>query len=514
MAKKAKKKADGKVVDSIQEEGLLSYARRNYYEYGMSVIEDRAIPDAFDGQLPVTRRALYSAYDMGLRHNAKFVKAARVVGDTMGRFHPHGDSSIYGSIINMAKLNPIIPYVDGMGNWGTYSEPGAAAMRYTEMRLTKFADEVLFNKFYTPVMFKEWMVPNYDGSFMEPLRLPALLPVSIMNGKSGVAPGATTDIPAFTTKSIMDTLAKIYEGKEIDAKFLYNNLKFTTEHGGTEVEPEKAEDKQLRMGIFKGTKGRVTIKSTTKWDEKNLTLTITKFANVGRIISPKKGKGKDGKEKKETGLLDRLLDIEGVVEARDDSTKNDRHATVTVILKKGLTPKMQAAILKHIRKKILTKRENYVLNFTERYTLKDGQAAARMKPMSITTFFQEWLKWRVDLEKKACQHWIEECKKRIRHLELLMLAVDNLEIIFKALKQKFTREQLDDHLSKKLRIKKEEAHVITDMRVYQLQALEKQKLQEKKKEEEKEMKTLEGRHKKPLPFMFKQLATFPVPTEE
>jgi DNA gyrase/topoisomerase IV subunit A len=512
MPKKVKNKVKTSKADHIVEEGLLSFARRNYYEYGMSVIEDRAIPDAFDGQLPVTRRGLYSAYDMGVRSNAKYVKAARVVGDTMGRFHPHGDSSIYSSLVNMAKLNPIIPYVDGMGNWGTFSEPRPSAMRYTEMRLSKFADEVLFNKFYTPVMFNEWMVPNYDGSFTEPLRLPALLPVSVLNGKSGVAPGATTDIPAFTSKSVLKTLSKIYGGEEITAKLLYNNLEFTTDHGGVEVEPATAEAKQDRMGVFKGTRGRVLFKSTTSWNERTLTLTITKFANVGSILSKPKKKN-DDKEKKETGLLDRLLDIEGVADARDDSTKTDRHAVVNVVLKKGLTPKMQAAILKHIRKKILTKRENYVLNFTERYVDSEGQAAARMKPMSIVTFFTEWVKWRIELERKACAHWMVECKKRIRLLELMLLAVDNLDIIFKALKQKFTREELDHHLAKKLKIKVEEANVISGMRVYQLQALEKSKLLGKKKEEEKEFKTLETRQKKPFPFMIDQLKSFPLPEE-
>lgn len=507
MATKKTKRSEKSVKDTIQDEGLLSFARRNYYEYGMAVIEDRAIPDFRDGQLPVTRRSLYSAYDMGLRHNAKYVKAARVVGDTMGRFHPHGDSSLYSAIVGMANTNSIVPLVDGMGNWGNYSEPAASAMRYTEMRLSKFADEVLFNRFYTPVI--EWC-PNYDGSFKEPVLLPALLPIAMLNGKSGMAPGATTDIPAFETQSVINTLAKIYKGEEITPKFLYKNLQFTTLRGGVEVDPEKDEQKHDRMNVFKTTRGRVVLRSTTKWDEASRTLTITKFANVGKILSPKKKKDAKDKEKKETGLLDRLLDIEGVIEARDDSPKKCRYAVITVILKKGLTPKLTAAILKHIRKKILTKRENYVLNFTERYTAKDGQGAARMRPMSITTMLTEWVKWRIELERKACAFWIAECKKRIRRLEILMLAVDNLDIIFKALKQKFTREQLDEHLAKKLKILVEEAHIITDMRVYQLQALEKGKLQAQKKEEEKELKTLQTRHKEPLPFMLKQLETFPI----
>lgn len=505
-----KKARSGAVVDDISEEGLLSFAKRNYYEYGMAVIEDRAIPDFRDGQLPVTRRSLYSAYDMNIRHNSKPVKAARVVGDTMGRFHPHGDSSIYNSIINIANTNSIVGLVDGQGNWGNYSEPGAAAMRYTEMRLSKFTDEVLFNKFYTPVMHNAMMVPNYDGSFTEPLLLPALLPIVLMNGKSGVAPGATTEIPAFTAKSLIKTLAKIYGGDDITPKMLYHTLEFATLRGGIEVEPETPEAKQARMAVFKTTRGKVTFKSTTSWNERTRELTITKFANVGRILSPKRKPGKDGKEKKETGLLDRLMDIEGVIDARDDSKKKERYATIVVVLKKGLTPKLTSAILKHIRKKILTKSENYVLNYTERYVDKEGQGAARMKPMSLAMMLTEWVQWRVDLERKACEHWMTECTKRIRLLELMLLAVDNLDIIFKALKQKFTREELDAHLAKKLKIKVEEANVISGMRIYQLQALEKSKLLEKKKEEEKELKTLEGRHKKPLPFMLKQLDTFPI----
>jgi topoisomerase-4 subunit A len=486
---KIKKKAHPTDGEVIQDVNLLKFTRENYYNYGMAVLEDRAIPDFRDGNIPVARRILWSAYDMGIRSTAKAVKSARVVGDAMGRFHPHGDSSIYGTLVNMTNGNTPVSLVQGDGNWGSMTEPKAAAMRYTEMRLSKFSDNVMFNRFYTPILE---FVPNYDGSMREPLLLPALLPVVLLNGKFGIAPGATSYIPTCTTDSVMKMLKGIYHGEEITAKFLYRALHFTSVSGGIEERPVEKEDRLARLGIFKGTGGTAVLKSKSSFDPKTRTLTIDRFANHWRV------------EK----ILEKLLDIEGVQEARDDSKKKQQFATVSVVLKRGLLPKMEKAILRHIENKILTSRENYVMNFTERYIDETGQAQARMKPMSMLTMLTEWVAWRTDLERKACAYWIAEADKQIRRFEVLMLAVDNLDIIFKALKQKFTRDELDAHLAKRLKITLDEARIITEMRVYQLRALEKADLLKQKKEVEAKRTELKARRKDPHKFMATQLDEF------
>lgn len=468
---------------------LQKFCRKNYYDYGMAVLEDRAIPDYRDGLLPVNRHSLWSAQEMGLNHTAKYVKSARVVGDTMGKFHPHGDSSIYNAIVNMANSNAVVKLVDGSGNWASMSDGSAAAMRYTEMRLSKFSSEVLFNKFYLPVM---GMCPNYDGAFQEPVLIPALLPVVLLNGREGIAPGATTCIPMCETSSVMKLLQKIYSGETIDVKLMYNTLKFRTLYGGVECPIETAEAKQDRKNIFTTTRGRVRLQSTNTWDSKTRTLTVTKFAAFGKMPT----------------LLQNLLDIEGVSEARDDSTKDDKYGTVTVVLKKGLAPKLEANILKHIREKILSSNENYVLNFTERYTDADGKGAARMKPMNLVTMMQEWFKWRVQLERDACSHWIAEADKQILRLDLLMLAVDNRKIIIESLDKDLSQEDLEEWLAKKLGISVKDAAFIYDLKVRQLRKLERKSLEKQKAEVHSKRAELKSRHKTPEPWMAKQLKEF------
>ena len=492
------------VREKIAEANLVDDAKAKYLEYATSVLEDRALADFRDGQMPVTRRNLYSAYDMGIRSNGRFAKAARIVGDSIGRFHPHGESSIYNSLVKLVNGNSVIGLFQGEGNWGNMSDPGNAAMRYTECRLSKFSDEVLFNKFYTPVMD---MAPNYDGSFEEPLLLPAILPVVLMNGSYGIAPGAISSIPSFTSKSVMKLLRQVYGGKELTDKLMYNTLEFTTLFGGIEIEPKTKEAKAQRMAVFRTTSGRVQMKSRVKWNEKERTLTVTAFANVGSL-TVKPPKKDDDKKKPKKGLLDKLMDIEGVEVARDDSGTADKYATVTIILKKNITEKMQEAIIKYIKKKLLRSSETYVLNFTERYMKEDGQASAHVKAMPLIKMMHEWLKWRVQLERRACKHWGGEASKRIRELELKILAVDNREIIIRALNdKKRNMDELEEWLAKQLKITKEEAAFIFNMKVRQLRALEKDALVTKKKEEIKTLKELEDRHKKPLPWMIKQLDT-------
>ncbi len=491
--------------EKIGEADLLADARAKYYEYGIAVLEDRALADFRDGQMPVTRRNMYSAYDMGVRSNSRFAKGARIVGDTIGRFHPHGESSIYNALVKMVNGNSVIALFQGEGNWGNMSDPGNAAMRYTECRLSKFSDEVLFNKFYTPVME---MAPNYDGSFEEPLLLPSILPVVLMNGSYGIAPGAVSAIPAFTTKSVMKLLRLLYSGTELSDKLMYKTLEFTTLFGGIEIEPKTKEAKAERMNVFRTTGGRVQMKSKVKWNEETRTMTVTAFANVGSLtVKPSKNAEEKGKKPKK-GLIDKLLDIEGVETARDDSGTADKYATLTIIISKKATPKMLEAIVKYIKKKLLRSSENYVLNFTERYMKEDGQASAHVRAMSLVKMMEEWLKWRVKLERRACQHWMDEAKKRIRELELKIIAVDNREIIIRALNdKKRNMDELEQWLAKQLGITKDEAAFIFNMKVRQLRALEKDALIAKKKEEEALHKTLAARQKTPLPSMLKQLDT-------
>ena len=178
---------------------LAQYAERAYLDYAVSVVKGRALPDVSDGQKPVQRRILYAMHEMGLAANAKPVKSARVVGDVLGKFHPHGDSSAYEALVRLAQdFSLRYPLIDGQGNFGSRDGDGAAAMRYTEARLTPIASLLLDELDMGTVDF----VPNYDGSMEEPALLPARLPFVLLNGASGIAVGMATEIPAHNLNEV------------------------------------------------------------------------------------------------------------------------------------------------------------------------------------------------------------------------------------------------------------------------------------------------------------------------
>src|SRR5215475_12435563 len=182
---------------------LARYAERAYLDYAVSVVKGRALPEVADGQKPVQRRILYAMQAMGLRADAKPVKSARVVGEVLGKFHPHGDQSAYDALVRLAQdFSLRYPLVDGQGNFGSRDGDGAAAMRYTEARLTPIARLLLDELEEGTVDFG----PNYDGAFQEPLLLPARLPFVLLNGASGIAVGMATDVASHNLREVVAAL--------------------------------------------------------------------------------------------------------------------------------------------------------------------------------------------------------------------------------------------------------------------------------------------------------------------
>lgn len=481
-----RKQLPAQVEELLRNADFLKFAESNYRDYMMAVIEDRAIPDFRDGMIPVARRILWSAYDMGIRFDSKPVKSARVVGDVLGRYHPHGDSSVYGAMVSVTNRNSPFPFIKGEGNWGSMTAPGFAAMRYTEARLSKNAEAVLFDKFYTPTI---QYVPNYDGSFKEPLHLPGILPSIILTGKLGMAPGATTNIPVVTFKSLIAVLRNVYETGKLDPAFAYKTLRFTSVSGGVEIMPKTKEEHEARRALFTTTKGKIKLGSTYTFDEQTSTLTVTAFADHWAI--PK--------------LIEKVEHIEHVQDATDDTRKDDKYARLVIKLKRGLNGPQKKKVVDTIVNKLLTVSQSPVLNFTERYIDETGQAQARMRPMSLLRFLTEWIKYRIDLEKRACDYWIKEADKAIRKLELLMMACDNLEFLFQLLKSKLDRAGMNAKIAAKFKITPEEANVITEMKYFQLSKLEREALQNQKKQVQADKAELNKRKTNPRPYLAKQL---------
>src|ERR671927_554775 len=196
--------------------------RESYLEYAMSVIVSRALPDARDGLKPVQRRIMYGMWDMGIRHNTSYKKCARIVGDVLGKMHPHGDVAVYDALARLAQpWNMRYPLIDGQGNFGSIDGDPPAAMRYTEARLSAIAEELLFDIDKNTVDFRD----NFDGSFREPTVLPARLPNLLLNGSSGIAVGMATNIPPHNIGELVDALVATIDDPSIDVDRLARHLK-------------------------------------------------------------------------------------------------------------------------------------------------------------------------------------------------------------------------------------------------------------------------------------------------
>ena len=194
---------------------IIDEMRKSYLDYAMSVIIGRALPDARDGLKPVHRRVLYAMYDLGNTYNKAYKKSARIVGDVIGKYHPHGDSAVYDTIVRMVQDFSIrYPLIDGQGNFGSVDGDNAAAMRYTEVRMARIADELLADIDKETVDFG----PNYDDSLTEPLVLPARVPNLLVNGSSGIAVGMATNIPPHNLTEIIDATILLMENPERGAR--------------------------------------------------------------------------------------------------------------------------------------------------------------------------------------------------------------------------------------------------------------------------------------------------------
>lgn len=463
----------------IIERHIDEIANDNYYEYGLHTIEDRAIYCDIDGLKPVTRRSLWAAHKLGLRHNSPYVKSARVVGETMGIYHPHGDTSIYGAIVTAA--NAPIKMFDGDGNWGTMTDP-PAAQRYTNVRLSKYSDLVFFDKFYLPVAD---MVENYDGTTVEPLVLPSLMPNALLNGNFGIAPGVRTQTPTIVLNSLVRTIVKTFKSGGKCTPELCMDLEFTTEEGGVlrRVKETKAELKQF----FKTGKGKFTFDSVYKLDGHNMRfIAYAPFANVETVLT-------------------KVENIKGVVSTRDDSNKKDIRPAYVITLQKSLKGAALDAVIKKV-KEAFSSNVSFNVQVTKRFidpNRSDG--GKKLTPSNIPNMINDWIAYRIDLEKRACTYWIGKRKKEIEYLDLMRLAVKNRRFIIQALDKKFDDEQLAKYIAKGLKITVEQANLILDLKIRQLKALEDQVLVDKIKKLEKEIAEYKQRIAKPKAYIARNI---------
>ena len=450
-----------------------------YLDYAMSVIVSRALPDVRDGLKPVHRRILYAMHDMGLRVNQPYKKSARIVGEVLGKYHPHGDAAVYDSMARMAQdFSMRMPLIDGQGNFGSVDGDPPAAMRYTEARLTALADEVMTGIEKDTVEF----VDNFDGSLTEPSVLPTKVPNLLVNGASGIAVGMATSIPPHNLNEVCDALIfmidKMVRNKEATIDDLLDFIKgpdfptggiiyrYADKNGG------QADDNDLLKTAYAVGRGRVKVQAKVHIEEMSRNrhrLVITELpyqTNKANLTEKIAELARDGK-------------VEGLADLRDES---DRQGMRLVIeLTRTVEPK---AILKQLFK-MTPLQSTFSINML---ALVDGEP--RLLP--IKRALQFFIEHRQEIITRRTKYDLAKAKQRAHILEGLRVALANLDEIIKIIRNSRSAETARKNLRKNFKLSDAQAGAILDMPLRRLAALERKKIEEEYKALLKEIKFLQG----------------------
>lgn len=470
------------IVDEIQE---------SYLDYAMSVIVSRALPDVRDGLKPVHRRILYAMWQMGLRHSAKFRKSATVVGEVLGKYHPHGDSAVYDAMVRMAQDFSLRgPLIHGQGNFGSMDGDGAAAMRYTEAKLSALAEELLVDieKDTSP------FIPNYDGSHEEPTVLPGKVPNLLLNGTMGIAVGMATSIPPHNLEELIDATVHLIDEPDSDVEDLLKFIKgpdFPT--GGTIYDVPEI---HRAYGTGKGAvvmRGDALIEEEKSGAWRIIITSIPYQVNKAELI---------------THIADLVRDkkMEGIRDLRDESDKDG--VRVVVELKKDAYPKK---VLNQLYKSTQLQTTFHV----NMLALVDG---VQPRVLTLKAVLEEHIKHRQVVIRKRTEYDLNRAKDRAHILEGLHIATANIDAIVKTIKQSDDKDEARVNLIKKFKLTERQAVAILEMRLAQLANLERLKIEQELKEKRaliKELEALLASSKKILGVIKAELldlrARFPMP---
>lgn len=470
-----KKKKKGEVVEAstgtslypmigqdeslIRDENLADYTRRALFQYGSYVVEDRAIADYRDGLKPVHRALLWSLSDLGLRPGGAFKKAARTVGDALGKYHPHGDAACYGAMVTIANTVP--PAVAGQGNWGDPVAP-AAAMRYTEAKMSKFAGSFLLDPDYLEVTP---MVDNFSNDMKIPLYLPALLPYMLFNGSvPAPAYGVKCGNPSFSFTSVAKVVCDMLNGKEYSAKKLADTLKVNHEYGCLDV----SSDEDF-LALMSTGRGKVTYEPQMKIDEKTKTITIQTYVPGGMSNNATI-----------TKKLEKIAEWPGVVSASNASSKKNKDAgpwgAAFAIKCRGSEDQLYELATKVQRE--VTSAINYSLGVT----VRRADASNKFMYLSYVNYFKAWVAYRIKLEVAMLKNKMAKAEKALHLQEVYLWAVDNMDKLLKALPKALVASDPDATLAKLCKIPVDDAKIILDRQVRKLAKLERAGLVAKIKE--------------------------------
>ncbi len=437
----------GGVLDVV---ALHEAAQTKYLNYALSVITSRALPDVRDGLKPVQRRILYTMWQQNLTADAKHRKCAKVVGDVMGSFHPHGDAALYETLVRMAQPFSLrYPLVDGSGNFGSLDGDSAAAMRYTECRLARIADEMLSEIEQATVPFK----PNYDGTKTEPVVLPARIPNLLINGTTGIAVGMATNVPPHNLGEVSTALLKLLGNPDLSSAQLCRYVKGPDFPTGGQILNSAEELRE----IYKTGAGTVRLRAT--WEEAAVSRGGQKILITSVPYATNKAT-----------LVERIADVvlsrrlPPLVDVRDVSTDDVR---IELELKKDADPRMVMAYLfKHT-----PLQSNFIVNLTCLIPTENAEVG-RPERLDLKAILWHFLHFRLEVVTNRLEHELAALRKRIHILEGFEKIFDALDEILRLIRKSDGKADAAAKITKRFELDDEQADAILELKLYRLARLE------------------------------------------
>jgi topoisomerase-4 subunit A len=437
--------------DGIERVPLAVFTEKAYLDYSMYVILDRALPHIGDGLKPVQRRIIYAMSDLGLSATSKPKKAARTVGDVIGKFHPHGDSACYEAMVHMAQsFSYRYPIVDGQGNWGSQDDPKSfAAMRYTEARLTRYAQVLLDELEHGTV---DWTL-NFDGTLSEPVQMPAQLPNLLLNGTSGIAVGMSTDVPPHNLREVAAALVRLLDEPDATLGTLMKSIKGPDFPTGGELVSSRDEIVQ----IYKTGTGTLRLRARYAIEDGEIVIYELPFQTSGAKVLEQIAAQMAAKK---LPMMDNNI--------RDESD----HESPTRLV---LPPKRNTDVVALMNHLFATTDLERTIRVNINVIGLDGRPAV----FGLKGLLEEWLKFRTTTVKRRLEHRLEKVTQRLHILDALLIAYLNIDAVIKIIR---TEEHPKPVLMKRFKLTDVQAEAILELKLRHLAKLEEMKIKGEQKE--------------------------------
>ncbi len=443
-------------IGIVRPVNITTEMRTAYLSYAMSVIVSRALPDARDGLKPVQRRILYGMWDMGFRSNDAYKKCARIVGDVLGKMHPHGDSAVYDALARLAQpWSMRYPLVDGQGNFGSIDGDPPAAMRYTEARLAAIAEELLVDIDRNTVDFRD----NFDGSYREPTVLPARLPNLLLNGASGIAVGMATNIPPHNLGELCDAISYVIDNPEATVEDLIKIIP-----GPDFPTAASILGAEGILAAYSTGRGQITLRARAHVEEAsrgafNIVVTELPYqVNKARL-------------QERIAELARERKIEGIRDVRDESDRSGMR--LVIVLKQDAQPKkVLNALYKHTQMQT-----TFGINML---ALVEGGRQPRV--LTLKRLLQEYITHRQEVIRRRTEFDLARARDRAHILEGLKIALENLDEVIRTIRESRSAESARNNLMRKFNLSERQAQAILDMQLRRLAALERKKIEDEYQE--------------------------------